>query len=200
MLSRHNDNPDHFNLTCAHLASFLICYTLIKLGYCIGLSKSIFILSQRVPYLGFECDSHLQTFHLLSNKKLKFITLVETILSSDRVSLINLQKLAGKCMSMAVPGTRLFTNEIKMSQKPPALLGPSFSPSHCARKLLTGFFQNHGLFVFPGAPNDITNSRYTPTPPLLRGVVYYILKRPLLSLPIIGPLTSYRPILLSKRL
>ena len=42
-----------------------------------------------------------------------------------------------------------------------------------------GFFSNHGLVVFPGAPNDITNSRCIQTPPLLRGVVYYVFKRSL---------------------
>ena len=62
-------DPDKLNLVRAHIASFLVCYTLIKLGYCIGLQKSILQPSQSVPFLGFECDSHLQDFRLLPDKK-----------------------------------------------------------------------------------------------------------------------------------
>ena len=58
-------DPDELNLVSAHIASFLVCYTLIKLGYCIGLQKSILQPSQSVPFLGFECHSRLQAFRLL---------------------------------------------------------------------------------------------------------------------------------------
>ena len=110
-------DPDKLNLVSAHIASFLVCYTLIKLGYCIGLQKSILQPSQSVPFLGFECDSRLQAFRLLPDKKQKFISLVEAILDSNQVSMTDLQRLAGKCMSMsmAVPGARLFTNEITLA-------------------------------------------------------------------------------------
>ena len=105
------------NLISAQIASFLVCYTLVKLGYCIGLQKSILQPSQSVPYLGFDCDSRLQAFRLLPLKKQKFISLVEAILDSSHVSITDLQRLAGKCMSMsmAVPGARLFTKEIMMA-------------------------------------------------------------------------------------
>ena len=52
-------DPDKLSLVSAHIPSFLDCYTLIKLGYCIGLQKSILQPSQSVPFLGFECDSRL---------------------------------------------------------------------------------------------------------------------------------------------
>ena len=110
-------DPDKLNLVSAHIASFLVCYTLIKLGYCIGLQKSILQPSRSVPFLGFECDSRLQAFRLLPDKKQKFISLVEGILDSSHVSITVLQRLAGKCvsMAMAVPGARLFTNEINLA-------------------------------------------------------------------------------------
>ena len=122
--------PEKVNLVCAQTASFLVCYTLVRLGYCIGLQKSIL---RSVPYLGFQCDSRLQGFCLLSRKKQKFISLVEAILNSSHVSITDLQRLAGKCisMSMAVPGARLFTNEINLaisrasrSSRPLPLSGP----------------------------------------------------------------------------
>ena len=110
-------DPDKLNLVSAHITSFLVCYKLIKLGYCIGLQKYILQPSQSVPFLGFEYDSRLQAFRLLPDKKQKFISLVEAILDSNQVSMTDLQRLAGKCMSMsmAVPGARLFTNEINLA-------------------------------------------------------------------------------------
>ena len=126
-------DPEKVNLVSAQVASFLVCYTLVRLGYCIGLQKSILQPSQSVPYLGFQCDSRLQAFCLLSRKKQKFISLVEAILNSSHVSITDLQRLAGKCisMTMAVLGARLFTNEINLafsrasrSSRPLPLLGP----------------------------------------------------------------------------
>ena len=126
-------DPEKVNLISAQIVSFLVCYTLVRLGYRIGLQKSILQPSQSVPYLGFQCDSRLQAFCLLSHKKQKFISLVEAILESSHVSITDLQRLAGKCisMSMAVPGTRLFTNEINLaisrasrSSRPLPLSGP----------------------------------------------------------------------------
>ena len=88
-------DPEKLNLISAQIASFLVCYTLVKLGYCIGLQKSILQPSQSVPYLGFDCDSRLQAFRLLPLKKQKFISLVEAILDSSHVSITDLQILAG---------------------------------------------------------------------------------------------------------
>ena len=70
-----------------------------------------------VPYLGFYCDSHRQAFSLLPAKKDKLITLVKSILPKDLVSVLSLQRLASKCDSLflAVPGARLFTNEMNMA-------------------------------------------------------------------------------------
>ena len=60
--------PEKLNLVSAQIASFLVCYTLVRLGYCIGLQKSILQPSQSIPYLVFQCDSRLQAFCLLSHK------------------------------------------------------------------------------------------------------------------------------------
>ena len=131
--------PDELNLTSAHIASFSVCYTLVKLGYCIGLQKSILQPSQTVSYLGFECDSRLQAFRLLPSKKEKFTALIESI---DLSSLTALQRLAGKCisMSMAVPGARIRTKSTWRSRGLPDHLDPSPCQSHCDMKLNIVFF------------------------------------------------------------
>lgn len=105
------------NFASAKAAIFVTCHTLVSLGYTIGLNKSILVPSYKVPYLGFTVDSHLQAFTLLPHKKEKFLLQLKTVLANPHVELVTLQKLAGKCLSMAlvVPGARLFTNDINMA-------------------------------------------------------------------------------------
>ena len=102
------------NCQLARSAIFLVCYFLIKLGYTLGLQKSQLIPSERVTYLGFVVDSSLQAFCITSKKREKLLFLINSLLRGDTVSLLQLQKLAGKCTSLAlaVPGARLFTCEI----------------------------------------------------------------------------------------
>ena len=86
----------------------------------------------------------------------------------------DLQRLAGKCMSMsmAVPGARLFTNEINLGylyqlrlfRVPLALLGHSLCQFLCAVKLSTGFFSSPGQGSFHGDRSDTTNLSCTLMP------------------------------------
>ena len=57
------------------------------------------------------------TFILLPHKKEKFIRLVKEILPRHCLDLLTLQRLSGKSMSMslAVPGARLYVNEINLA-------------------------------------------------------------------------------------
>lgn len=102
-------------------AIFILCYTLVALGYFLGLSKSILLPRQAVPYLGFMVDSVKQAFLLLHDKKQKFCDLICLVLGSDSIDLKTLQRLSGKCTSfaLAVPGARLFTNEINLANSKP---------------------------------------------------------------------------------
>ena len=56
----------------------------------------------------------MEVFHLIPEKKHKFVTLVQETLQSTYVSVKTLQRLVGKCtsFSQAVPGARLFTREM----------------------------------------------------------------------------------------
>ena len=105
------------DLASASAAIFLVCHTLIALGYFIGLNKSILIPTQAVPYLGFLVDSIRQAFALLPNKRKIFCNLLNSILLSSHTDLKTLQRLAGKCFSfsLAIPGARLFTNDINIA-------------------------------------------------------------------------------------
>ena len=67
-----------------------------------------------VPYLGFLCDSSRELFHLIPEKKEKFLNLIEQTLACSTVSVKSLQRLVGKCVSflLVVPGALLFTREM----------------------------------------------------------------------------------------
>ena len=84
------------NRAKANTALFFACFTLVSLGYTIGLNKSILVPSNKVPYLGFSCDSHLQAFVLLPHKKDKFLAQLKAILAKTHIDMLSLQKIAGK--------------------------------------------------------------------------------------------------------
>ena len=51
------DNGDARHRAAAESAVFLVAYHLVRLGYFLGLAKSVLVPSQTVPYLGFLSDS-----------------------------------------------------------------------------------------------------------------------------------------------
>ena len=59
-------------------AILLVCYTLIDLGYFIGLKKSHLVPKQVVSYLGFLLDSVHQAFLVLDEKNVKLSVLSTT--------------------------------------------------------------------------------------------------------------------------
>ena len=126
-------SQDSINLALANATIFLKCFILSSLGYFIGLEKSTLVPCKQVSYLGFISDSEKQAFILLPHKKEKFLILLKRALSSGTIDLVTLQRLGGKCISMAlaVPGAWLYTNEINLalfravrSSRPIKLSGP----------------------------------------------------------------------------
>ncbi|KAK3739214.1 hypothetical protein QZH41_007834 [Actinostola sp. cb2023] len=105
---------DEYNQASAKSALFIVAYTLIELGYFLGLSKSILAPRMVVPYLGFLVDSSRQAFVLIPEKRRKFLDLVRQIVSHKLVSVKTLQRLVGKCvsLSLAVPGALFFIREM----------------------------------------------------------------------------------------
>ena len=81
---------------------FLVSYHLIRFGYFLGLEKSILVPQLVVPYLGFLSDSVAQMFHMLPDKKARFLQLVRKILDGLTVTVQTLQHLVGKCNSFAL--------------------------------------------------------------------------------------------------
>ena len=105
---------DERNFAAANSAILLVAYYLVQLGYFLGLSKSIFITSNIVPYLNVQSNLSAQAFSLIAHKKQKFIKLLREILSRFTISVKTLQRFVGQCISfsLAVPAAQLFTSEM----------------------------------------------------------------------------------------
>ena len=105
---------DEHRFAAAQSAIFLVSYNLIRFGYFLGLEKSILVPQLVVLYLGFLSDSVAQMFHMLPDKKARFLQLVRKILDGLSVTVQTLQRLVGKCTSfaLAVPAARLFTRNM----------------------------------------------------------------------------------------
>ena len=81
---------DKRNLAAAKSAVFLVAFYLVRLGYFLGLTKSILTPQKMVPYLGFLADSSREVFHLIPDKKRKFLELIrETTRAMCRSRLFN---------------------------------------------------------------------------------------------------------------
>ena len=109
--------PDERRFAAAKSALFLVAYFFIQLGYFLGLAKSVLSPRMVVPYLGFLSDSARQVFHLIPEKKNKFLKLIREVLDAKTVTIKTLQRLVGKCVSfsLVVPGARLFTKEMNVA-------------------------------------------------------------------------------------
>lgn len=77
-------DTDGFNLAAAKSALYIVASYLVRMGYFLGLSKSILPPRKVVPYLGFLVDSSRQAFALIPRKKTKFLLLVRQMMTSEQ--------------------------------------------------------------------------------------------------------------------
>lgn len=102
---------------------YAILQLLTSLGYTLSIHKSVISPTTSLKFLGFIIDSHDKVFKLPEDKRDTFCKLRETALSEKTIDLLTLQRLAGKCCSMAIfiPGALFYIREmnraISVSQK-----------------------------------------------------------------------------------
>ena len=101
-----------FNMGLA--ACYIICEVLTRLGYFIGLNKSMLEPCQVVKFLGMLVDTSKQTFRIPNDKKVSFRLLRESMIEKISIDIKTLQRFAGKCISLmlAVPGAKLYIREV----------------------------------------------------------------------------------------
>ena len=104
--------PNGFD--CAVAACYIVCQILLRLGYCIGLDKSVLVPTRTPVHLGFIVDSVNSCFRITDTKLQKFKLFREFCLSKKYITVLDLQKLAGRCVSfmLAVPAAKLYTREM----------------------------------------------------------------------------------------
>ena len=87
------------------------------IGYCINLQKSLFTPTQTPIFLGFIVDSVNTCFRLTSEKRNKFSVLRDSYLAKTHLSVLELQRLAGRCISflLVVPGAKMYTREMNQA-------------------------------------------------------------------------------------
>ncbi|XP_028513090.1 uncharacterized protein LOC114574514 [Exaiptasia diaphana] len=87
------NNKGERNKAAAKSALFIVAYHLVKLGYFLGLAKSVVEPMKVVRYLGFLVDSGNEVFHLIPEKQEKFVRLVREVLDGKFVGVKTLQRL-----------------------------------------------------------------------------------------------------------
>ncbi|MES9880230.1 MAG: reverse transcriptase domain-containing protein [Sedimenticola sp.] len=109
---RHGDIPA--GAQSAALANYMVLEVLLRLGYCLNLKKSVFTPSQTPTFLGFVISSTLRCFQLTESKCRKFAMLRDQCLDKGHASVVELQRLAGRCVSfmLAIPAAKLYTREM----------------------------------------------------------------------------------------
>ncbi|XP_019627740.1 PREDICTED: uncharacterized protein LOC109472411 [Branchiostoma belcheri] len=94
----------------AQVASYVMCDLLTRAGYFLSLLKCIIAPTQILVHLGCGLNSAKAAFFFPEEKQEKFAVVREAILTSPTVSILDLQKFVGKCVSFAlmVPGAPEF--------------------------------------------------------------------------------------------
>ncbi|CAC5378217.1 unnamed protein product [Mytilus coruscus] len=80
----------------ALLANYIVCEILNRLGYCLNLTKTIFVPTQSPDFIGFKVDCVERCFRLTEIKKKKIVDFREACLTKSELSILDLQKLSGR--------------------------------------------------------------------------------------------------------
>ena len=120
----------------ANCAFFVAGTLLTQLGYFLHLSKCVPIPKQQLIFLGHLVHTVRQTFSIPEEKKQKFVTLREEILSLAQVPLNMLQRFQGKCFpfTLMVSAAQLYTRVVAQAISRAQRLGASITLEGDLRK------------------------------------------------------------------
>lgn len=101
----------------ARMAIYMAAELFTRLGYFLGLNKSVLDPVTDIIFLGMGVNTLQLAFYLPAPKKADFATLRDSILLQESVPLNTLQRFTGKCVSflLAIPGAKLYTSEANMA-------------------------------------------------------------------------------------
>ena len=109
--ARHQGCAPDVQFESANRTAFVLSMVLYFAGYFVNLSKSSLFPSRIVQYLGVIVDSARGMFFVPPKKVDGLFNLIEKVLSSDSISISQLESIVGKCRNMflAVPSAILYT-------------------------------------------------------------------------------------------
>ena len=83
-------------------------------GYFLSIAKCVLVPTTRLLFLGIICDTEARRFDVPEGKLFKLEVLLTAVITSGWTSLVDLERLVGKCtsMSFAVPPASLYTYHI----------------------------------------------------------------------------------------
>ena len=144
-----SERSDDFRLSAATSALYIVVSLLMKLGYTIGLKKSVLVPTTQLEHLGFIVDSEKQAFRIPARKIQSFAQLREYILARKNVDVKTLQRFQGKCISfsLAVPAAKLYIRNISAS------IASCTDP--CQVKMTTYLFEEVALWRFLDTWSDV---------------------------------------------
>lgn len=99
------------------IAIHMTTQLLVRLGFYLGLEKSVLTPTTCLVFLGMLTDTSQLTFSIPDTKKLKCARLREQILGEQAVSVNTMQSFIGRCISfiLAVPAAKLYTVEANLA-------------------------------------------------------------------------------------
>ena len=107
------DKEDELQFQSAMRALVVTSYVLFKAGYFVNVPKCCLIPEKVMTYLGIECDSLHCKFLIPQERILKYLPILQDLISKQWVSFADLERIVGKLVSLesAVPAGMWYTRE-----------------------------------------------------------------------------------------
>jgi len=135
---KHRASLDEDQFQSALRAMVVVSKILFQAGYFIGLSKCCLIPEKVMTYLGIQCDSLRARFSVPEERVLKYLPILQDLISKSRVSFSDVERIVGKLVSLecAVPAGMWYTRFQYKAMRESGI-SPESPKSHKNRTFLT---------------------------------------------------------------
>ena len=134
---KHSHSLDEDQFQSALRAMVVVSKILFQAGYFLGLPKCFLIPEKIMTYLGIQCDSLRTRFSVPEERILKYLPILQELMSRVRVSFSDLERIVGKLVSLecAVPAGMWYTRFQYRAMKESGI-SPDSPKSHKNRTFL----------------------------------------------------------------
>jgi len=134
---KHKHSLDEDQFQSALRAMVVVSKILFQAGYFLGITKCFLIPEKVMTYLGIQCDSLRTRFSVPEERILKYLPILQELMSRVRVSFSDLERIVGKLVSLecAVPAGMWYTRFQYRAMKESGI-SPDSPKSHKNRTFL----------------------------------------------------------------